>query len=325
MLLSSARLAAAALSIALAVVPAGVALAQSYPSHPIRVIVPTPPGGVADIVARTFAGKLTEQGKTAVVENKTGAGGALAADLVAKSPPDGYTVYVGLHNTQAILQHLTKLTYDPAKDFQAVTLVARSSNILITHPSVEPKTLKDLVAYAKANPGKLTYASQGNGSSGHIVGEQFKDVTGVDIVHVPYRGAGPAMQDLVAGHVSMSFEILTLAVPQIRQGKVRALAVAAPARIPAVPDVPTFAELGMPALEGGPWFGILVPAGTPRPIVDWLHAEAKKTFSAPEVQERFKTQNLVMPLNTPEEFTAFIAAESKRWGDVIRKANIKLE
>ena len=302
--------------------PAG---AQSYPSQPIRIIVPTPPGGVADIVARTFGNHLTQAGKTVVVENKTGAGGALAADFAAKSAPDGYTVYVGLHNTQAILPHLTKLTYDPAKDFQAITLVARSSNILITHPSVEQKSLKDIIAYAKANPGKYTYASQGNGSSGHIVGEQFKDVAGVNITHVPYRGAAPAMQDLVAGHVSMSFEILTLAVPQIKESKVRPIAVAAPARVPAVPDVPTFKELGMPELEGGPWFGILVPTGTPRPIVDWLHAEAKKAFSAPDVQERFKTQNLEVPLNTPEEFTTFIANESKRWGDVIRKANIKLD
>jgi tripartite-type tricarboxylate transporter receptor subunit TctC len=308
-------------ALTLATAPAS---SQAYPSQPIRIIVPTPPGGVADIVARTFAAKLTEQGKTVVVENKTGGGGAIAADFAAKSAPDGYTVYVGLHNTQAILQHLTKLTYDPAKDFQAVTLVARSSNILITHPSVEPKTLKDLIAYAKANPGKLTYASQGNGSSGHIVGEQFKDVAGVDITHVPYRGAAPAMQDLVAGQVSMSFEILTLAVPQIKANTVRPLAVASPTRDPAVPDVPTFAESGMPALEGGPWFGLLVPAGTPRPIVDWLHAEAKKAFSAPDVKERFAAQNLVVPLNTPEEFTAFIAAESKRWGAVISKANIRL-
>jgi tripartite-type tricarboxylate transporter receptor subunit TctC len=314
-----------AVTFGLSLAAATPSFSQTYPSQPIRIIVPTPPGGVADIVARTFGNHLTQTGKTVVVENKTGAGGALAADFAAKSPPDGYTVYVGLHNTQAILLHLTKLTYDPAKDFQAVTLVARSSNILITHPSVEPKTLKDVIAYAKANPGKLTYASQGNGSSGHIVGEQFKDVAGVNITHVPYRGAAPAMQDLVAGHVAMSFEILTLAVPQIKENKVRPIAVAAPARVAAVPDVPTFKELGMPELEGGPWFGILVPAGTPRPIVDWLHAEAKKAFSTPEVQARFKTQNLDMPLNTPEEFTTFIANESKRWGDVIRKANIKLD
>jgi tripartite-type tricarboxylate transporter receptor subunit TctC len=314
-------IAASAAALALATAPAA---SQTYPSQPIRIIVPTPPGGVADIVARTFAAKLQEGGKTAVVENKTGGGGAIAADFVAKSPADGYTVYIGLHNTQAILQHLTRLSYDPAKDFQAVTLVARSSNILITHPSVEPKNLKDLIAYAKANPGKLTYASQGNGSSGHIVGEQFKDVAGVDIVHVPYRGAAPAMQDLVAGQVAMSFEILTLAVPQIKANAVRPIAVAAPKRVAALPDVATFAELGMPALEGGPWFGILVPAGTPRPIVDWLHAEAKKAFSAADVQQRFAGQNLDVPLTTPEEFTAFIASESKRWGDVITKANIKL-
>lgn len=323
MRLLSAPLMAITLGLSLAV--ATPAFSQSYPSQPIRIIVPTPAGGVADIVARAFGNHLTQIGKTAVVENKTGAGGALAADLAAKSPPDGYTVYVGLHNTQAILPHLTRLTYDPARDFQAITLVAKSSNILITHPSVEPKSVKDLIVYAKANPGKLTYASQGNGSSGHIVGEQFKDVAGVNITHVPYRGAAPAMQDLVAGHVSMSFEILTLAVPQIKTGAVRPLAVAAQARVADVPDVPTFKEVGMPELEGGPWFGILVPARTPRPIVDWLHAEAMKAFSDPAVRARFKAQNLEMPLNTPEQFTAFIASESQRWGAVIRKANIKLD
>lgn len=316
------RFIGAALAVlALSAMPAA---SQSYPSQPIRIIVPTPPGGVADIVGRTFAQKLSDAGKTVVVENKTGAGGAIGADFVAKSAPDGYTVYVGLHNTQAILQHLTKLNYDPAKDFQAITLVARSSNILITHPSVPAKTVQELIAYGKANPGKLSYASQGNGSSGHIVGEQFKDITGVDIVHVPYRGAAPALQDLMAGQVSMMFDILTLAVPQIKANTVRALGVASATRVPAVPDVPTFAELGMPALEGGPWFGLFVPAGTPRPIVDWLYAEAKKTFSAPDVTERFAAQQLVIPLNTPEEFTAFVAADSKRWGDAIKKANIQM-
>ncbi len=207
------------------------ARAQQYPSQPIKIIVPTPPGGVADIVGRAFAQKLSESGKTAVAENKTGATGTIAADFVAKSPPDGYTVYVGFHATQSILPHLMKLPYDAAKDFIPVSLVAKSSNVLVVHPSVPAQSVKELIDYAKANPKKLTYASQGNGSSGHIVAEQLKQIAGIDVVHVPYRGAAPAVQDLIAGHVSMMFDIQTLAVPQVTAGKVRALAVAAPRRL----------------------------------------------------------------------------------------------
>jgi tripartite-type tricarboxylate transporter receptor subunit TctC len=301
------------------------ASAQSYPSQPIKIIVPTAPGGVADIVARAFAQKLGEGGKTAVVENRTGGGGTIAADFVAKSAPDGYTVLSGLHSTQAILPNLQKLPYDAAKDFSPVILVARSPNVLIVHPSVPAKSVKELIDYGKANPGKLSYASQGNGSSGHIVGEQFKQVTGTDIAHVPYRGAAPALQDLMAGHVTMLFDILTLAAPQIKSGTVRALAVAASQRVPSVPDVPTMAEVGFPQLEGGPWFGLLVPAGTPRTVVDWLNSEARKAFEAPDTRERLAAQNLTLPLGTPEDFAAHIAAETKRWGDVIRAGGIKIE
>jgi tripartite-type tricarboxylate transporter receptor subunit TctC len=301
------------------------ASAQQYPLQPIKIIVPTAPGGVADIVARAFAQKLSESGKTAIVENKTGAAGTIAADFVAKSAPDGYTVYVGFHGTQSILPHLQKLPYDAAKDFSPVILVARSPNILVVHPSVPAQSVKQLIDHARANPGKLTYASQGNGSSGHIVGEQFKQVSGADIVHVPYRGAAPAVQDLVAGHVTMMFDILTLAVPQVKAGKVRALAVAAPERAAALQEVPTMAEAGLPQLEGGPWFGLLVPAGTPRPIVDWLNSEGRRAFEAADVRERLSAQNLTLPLGSPEDFAAHIAAETKRWGDVIRTAGIKME
>ena len=304
---------------------ASPASAQQYPSQPIKIIIPTPPGGVADIVGRAFALKLSESGKTAVAENKTGATGTIAADFVAKSPADGYTVYVGFHATQAILPHLMKLPYDAAKDFAPVSLVAKSSNVLVVHPSVPAQSMKELVAYAKANPKKLTYASQGNGSSGHIVAEQFKQIAGIDIVHVPYRGAAPAVQDLIAGHVSIVFDIQTLAVPQVTAGKARALAVAAPRRIAELPDVPTTAGVGMPELEGGPWFGLLVPAGTPRPIVEWLNAEATKAFSAPDMRERLTAQGLTLPLGSPEDFSRHIAAETRRWGDVISAAGIKMQ
>lgn len=300
------------------------AAAQNYPSQPIKIVVPTAPGGVADIVGRTFANKLTEAGHTAVVENKTGAGGAIAADFVAKSAPDGYTIYVGFHATNAILPHLQKLNYDPEKDLLPVTIAAKTANVLVVHPSVPAKTLKELVAHAKANPGKLTFASQGNGSTGHIVGEQFKDVAGIDVAHVPYRGAAPAAQDLIAGHVTMLFDVLTTAVPQVTTDKVRALAIADPKRAALLPDVPTVAESGFPELESGPWFGFFVPAKTPKPVIDWLYAEAKKAFNAPDVKAQFEKQSLTAMLGTPEETRAFVAGEYKRWGEVIKKAKITL-
>ena len=202
---------------------------QDYPARPIKIIVATPAGGVADLVGRTLAQKLSESGKVAVVENRTGAGGVVGADAAAKSPPDGYTLFIAMHQTQSILPHLiAKLPYDPAKDFTAITNIAGSANILVVNPTVPAQSMRQLVDYAKANPGKLTYASQGNGSSGHIVGEQFKQIAGIDIVHVPYRGAAPAVQDLVAGHVSMMFDIVPLAQAQLAAGKVRALGVASP-------------------------------------------------------------------------------------------------
>jgi tripartite-type tricarboxylate transporter receptor subunit TctC len=301
------------------------AAAQDYPSQPIRIIVPTAPGGVADIVGRTFAQKLNEAGKTAVVENKTGAGGAIAADFVAKAPADGYTVYVGFHATNAILPHLQKLNFDPEKDFIPVTIAAKTANVLTVHPAVPAKTLKELVAYAKANPGKLSFASQGNGSTGHIVGEQFKDVAGIDISHVPYRGAAPAGQDLIAGHVTMLWDVLTTAVPQIETGKVRALAIADSKRAARLPDVPTVSEAGFPELESGPWFGIFVPANTPKPVIDWLYAAAQKAFTAPEVKAQFEKQSLTSVLASPADTRKFVSGEYKRWGEVIKKANITMK
>ena len=304
------------------VVPAG---AQQYPSQPIKVIVSLAPGGVADILARALAAKLGEAGKTVVVENRTGGSGVIGADAAAKSPPDGYTLYMGFHGTQSILPHLTKLPYDPAKDFLPVIFIATSPNILIVHPSIPVQTPKELVAYAKANPGKLSYGSPGVGSSGHLAGEQFKQIHGLDIVHVHYRGAAPALQDLVAGQVQVMFDIVPLTKQQLEAGKVRALAVTAAKREPAVPQVPTMAEAGMPGIEGGPWFGLFAPAGTPRAAIDWLNSETRRVFSAPDMRQRFEGQGLTLPLGTPEEFGAHVVAETKRWGEVIRAGNIKLE
>jgi tripartite-type tricarboxylate transporter receptor subunit TctC len=311
---------------AMLVSAAGSAHAQSYPSQPIKIIVSLAPGGVADILARLLAAKLGETGKTVVVENRTGAAGVIGADAVAKSPPDGYTLYMGFHGTQSILPHLqAKLPYDAAKDFAPIIFIATSPNILIVHPSVPVNSPKELVAYIKANPGKLSYGSAGVGSSGHLAAEQFKQIHGLDIVIVHYRGAAPALQDLVAGQVQVMFDIVPLTKEQLAVGKVRALAITAAKREPAVPNVPTMAETGMPGIEGGPWFGLFAPAATPRPVIDWINAETRKVFSAADIRNRLESQGLTLPLGTPEDFAAHVAAETKRWGEVIRRGNIKLE
>lgn len=299
--------------------------AQQYPSQPVKIIVPTPAGGVADIAGRALGNHLNQAGKTAVVENRTGGGGAIAASFVAKSPADGYTVYVGFHGTQAILPHLQTLNYDPVKDLIPVTVAVRSANILVVNPSVPAKSVKELVDHIKANPGKVSYASQGNGSSGHILGEQFKRLISAEIAHVPYRGGAPAVQDLVAGHVAMMFDILTLARPQVDAGKMRPLMITSPEPDAAFPGVPTAKQAGYPQLEGGPWFGFFVPAGTPPAIIAYLYAQTKEAFSTPAAKEQFGKQLLTVVLDTPERTAAFVLEEHKRWGEAIRGANIKMQ
>jgi len=303
-----------------------LAVAQQYPSQPIKIIVPLAPGGIADIVARAFAAKVGETGKQVVVENRTGGGGTIGADAAAKSAPDGYTLYLGFHATQSIMPHLNpRLPYDPAKDFAPIIFIATAPNILLVHPSVPAKTAQEFVAYARANPGKLSYASQGVGSSGHLVGEQFKQLNNLDVAHVPYRGAAPATQDLVAGHVQFAFDSIALTKEHITAGRVRALAITSAKREPAVPDVPTFTEIGMPGLQGGPWFALFAPAGTPRSAIDWVNAEVQKAFSAPDLKARMDNLGLATPLGSPEDLGRHVEAETKRWGEVIRKGNIKLE
>ncbi len=317
------RLAAAFVATAAAF--ASPAVAQNYPNQPIRIIVPTPPGGVADLLARAVAqGISANTGKTVIAEQRTGAGGVIAADFVAKAPPDGYTIYMGFHPTQSILVHLQKLPYDPAKDFEPIMLVGSSPNMLVVNPSLPVKTPKELVDYARKNPGKISFGSPGNGSSGHMVGEQFKIMHKLDLVHVPYKGAGPAVIDLVAGHIQMMFDIVPLAREQLLAGKVRALGVMSPQRLPVVPEVPTMAEQGMPELEGGPWFGLLAPAKTPRPIIDWLNAEAKKAMADPGLRAKLEALGVVVPLGSPEDFRKYIADDTQRWGDIIKRAGIKL-
>lgn len=314
-----------ALVIAAAGSIAGPASSQPYPSQPIKIIVPTPPGGVADIAGRALAQRLNDTGKTAVVENRTGAGGAIAAAFVAKSPADGHTIYVGFHATQAILPHLQALTYDAEKDFAPVTVAVQSANIMVVNPKIPANTAQEFVAYVKANSGKVSYGSQGNGSSGHILGEQFKELAGIDLAHVAYRGAAPAVQDLVAGHVAVVFDILTLARPQVEAGAVKALLITSPQPDPAFPGVPTAKQAGFPQLEGGPWFGFFVPTGTPASVIAFLYEETKQAFGTPAAKEQMSKQMLTPVLGTPDQTRAFVAAEYKRWGDIIKSANIKLQ
>jgi tripartite-type tricarboxylate transporter receptor subunit TctC len=315
------------IGLAMLLVASVAARANDYPSKPIKFIVPAAPAGIGDILPRIFAQKLAESGSsvTIVVENRPGAAGVIAMEGVAKAPPDGYTMVMGNHAGLAMLPHLAKsLPYDPFKSYAPVILLVTVPNILVVHPSIPANTLKEFIAYAKANPGKLSYASQGAGASGHIAGELLKLHAGLDIVHVPYKGAAPAAQDLAAGHVSMMFDVVSLALPQIKAGRVRALGVAAKERVAALPEVPTMAEQGMP-IEVGAWFGMLGPAGMPPEAIAWVNREANKVFSVKETRDRFVQQGAAMPLGTPEAFAKFIKAESERYGEVISKAGIKLE
>jgi tripartite-type tricarboxylate transporter receptor subunit TctC len=319
-----ARCVAALLALVAAATPG---FAQDYPAKPVRVIVPTAPGGMADILARHFGQKFGEKIKQPViVENKTGAGGVIAADYVAKSPADGYTLYVGFHATNAILPTLDpKLPYNPTRDFAPIIHIANLPNVLVVNSKVEVKSVKELVELARSKPGVLSYASQGIGSSGHIAGEQFRLLTKTDIVHVPYKGAAPALQDLIAGRVPMMFDIVPFALQHIRDGSVRGLAVAAPQRVPVLLDMPTMTEAGYPGVQGGAWFALFAPAGTPPAVIDLLNKAARDAFNAPDVRDKLEPRGVVLVLGSPAELGAWVAADTERWAKVIREAGIKLE
>jgi tripartite-type tricarboxylate transporter receptor subunit TctC len=304
------------------ILAAGPARTQLAPSQPIKIVVGVPAGGLGDLAARIIAQRLSENGHPAIVENRLGGNGIVATDAVAKSRGDGYSLIMGNHSTLAILPHLTKIGYDPMKDLAPITLILAAPNVAIVKPALPVTSMQELIAYGKTS--RLTNATQGIGASGHLIGEQFKQLTGIDLVHVHYRGAALALQDVVAGHVDMMFDVVALTREHALSGQVRALAVLSPQRSPVLPHVPTSAEVGFAALEGGAWFGLMAPAGTPPAVVDWLNAESRKAFEAPEVRERLTKQGLQLPLGTPQEFAALVAAESKRWADVIRKGDIKL-
>lgn len=300
-----------------------LARAQTYPMRPVRVIVPFAPGGPTDVFARLLAQKLSAGlGQQFYVENMAGGGGNIGMGAAARAVPDGYTI-VFVSTSFIVNPSLhPKIPYDPYKDFAPVTLAAISPNLLSVHPSVPANSVGELIAFLKANPGKYSFASAGLGTTPHLSGELFKLSQKLDLVHVPFNGSAPAIGSTLAGHTPIAFTVITPAVPQVREGKLRALAVTTPKRSPALPDVPTLAESGLPDQEADTMQGVLVPAGTPKPIIDLLHGAIVKVMSLPDIQERMAELGFEAVANTPDEFGARIKAEIPRWAKVIRDANI---
>ena len=304
-----------------------LANAQAWPSKPIKWVVPFAPGGTTDILARVVGEKLAiALGQPVIIENKPGAGGGLGAEFTAKAAPDGYTIMGGTISTHAINASLyAKLPYDPIRDFVAITLIARVPNMLVINPSVPAGNVKELIVLLKANPGKYSFASSGNGTSQHLSGELFKTMAGVDMQHIPYKGSPPALQDVMGGQVTMTFDNITTAWPLAKGGKLRALAVTTAARSPIAPDVPTLAESGLPGFEVGSWQGVFAPAGTPPEIVKRLNTEIVKILKLPDVSEKLVGLGAEPVGNTAEEFTALVKAEVVKWADVVKKSGAKVD
>jgi len=306
---------------------ASLARAEDYPSKPIRFVVPYPAGGPLDTVARLLGQKVSESLKQPViVDNRPGAGGNIGADFVAKSAPDGYTILMGAVATHAINPTLYgHIPYDPVADFIPITQVASTPNVLVVNPSVPAKDVREFVAYAKANPGKLNFGSGSTGSAGHLAGELFKTMAGVDMTHVPYKGAGPAMQDLVAGQIQLMFDNLASSLGQIRAGKVRPLAVTTAKRTSLAPELPTIAESGLPGFDINTWFGVFAPARTPQPVVDRLYTEFTRALAMPDVRQKMVDLGAEPVGNKPAEFAAYIRSEKDKYARVIKASGAKVD
>ena len=305
---------------------AGAALAQAYPSKPIRMILPFPPGGPTDIVGRLVAHKLSEQiGQSVVADSRPGASGNLGLELASKSPPDGYTIVLSSPVISLSPLLYSKLNYDPHKDLAPISLVGAVRNVLVVHPSVPAKTLKELIELARRHPGKLNYGSGGIGTTTHLAPELLKSLEKLNIVHVPYKGSGLALIGLVGGQVDMLVLAAPAAVQQIQAGRVRALAVLSPARLPDLAYVPTTKELGFDNFEISVWYGMLAPAATPREIISRLNAELNKAVTAPDMKDRLATAGVEPLTGTPEQFGNFIRSEAARFAKVIKEAGIKAE
>ena len=310
------------------VLPMLPAAAQTFPTKPVSLIIPFPPGGPTDAMARTLAAEIKDQlGQPVIVENRAGAGGNIGAEYVARSQPDGQTLLFGTSGPLAINSSLyRKINYDPVKSFAPVIQVGHLPNILVVNPSVPAKDVQELVAYAKAHPGKLSYASSGNGASSHLAGVMFNAIAGTDLQHVPYKGTGPALNDLLGGQVSMSFTDVLTALPYIKAGKLRALGVTTTARSQALPDVPTLAEQGIKGYDVSVFFGIVAPAGTPAATIDKLNKAFADALASPKVRQIFAAQGLEpAPDGSPAQLGRFIVSESAKWKDVVKKSGAQLD
>ena len=306
---------------------AGSAAWGAYPDKPIRLIVPFPAGGATDFMARSLAQKLSERlGKPIVVDNRGGAGGTIGAEVVASAPPDGYTLLFSTMGVLAINPSLyEKLRYDPLKDFAPVSLTHATANVLVVHPSVPAKNLQELIALAKAKPGTLTFGSSGNGTSSHLSGELFKSMAGIDITHVPYKGTGPALTDLLTGRISMMIDTVSVHVENVNAGKLRALGVTSAKRTPSLPNVPTIAEAGLPGFDVSIWLGVLAPARTPPEIVARLNSEISKVMAEPEMKAQMTKAGIEAISSTPQEFTATIKSDNAKWGKVVKASGAHVD
>ena len=302
------------------------ALAQPFPSKPVRVIVAFPPGGGVDIVARTMSPRLSEfLGQQVVIDNRAGAAGIVGTDLAAKSPADGYTIFIGTLGNLSVNPLLyTKLPFDVGRDFAPLTLVVSVTFMLYAHPSFPVKTVRDLIALAKARPGQINYASSGVGGAPHLGAELFNSIAGVKMINIAYKGSGPSFTDLLGGQVPITFDSMVQGLPYVKGGRLRAVATLGPKRSPVLPDVPTVGET-LPGYEVVNWFGMVVPAATPRDIVTRLHTEVVKVLRLPEIRERLIAQGAEPVANTAEEFGAFMKSETAKWLKVIKEANIRAD
>ncbi|KQV99598.1 tripartite tricarboxylate transporter substrate binding protein [Rhizobacter sp. Root1221] len=298
---------------------------DTWPAKPIKLVVPFAAGGTSDILARHIGAQLqTVLKQTVIVDNKGGAGGVIGADSVAKSPADGYTLLLGTIATHAINPALSpKIPYNAAKDFSPILLLGSISNVLLVTPTEPARNAKELIARAKAKPGSIAFASAGQGTSQHMSGEMLKLLAGVDVLHVPYKGSGPAIQDVIAGQVPMSFETVTVALPHIQAGKVRALGVTSSRRSPALPDVPTLQEAGVAGFDVASWQGLFAPAGTPPAIVNRLNSELQKIIANPETKAKMDALGLIYSPNSPKQFADFQLAEQAKWAKVVKDGNVK--
>jgi tripartite-type tricarboxylate transporter receptor subunit TctC len=311
----------------LALLVALPAWAQQWPSKPVRFVVPFPAGGTTDIIARLLGERLSQKfGQQFVIENKAGAAGNIGAEAVARADPDGHTILMGTIGIYSINQHLyPKLGFDAVKDFAPVSLVAKVANVLIVNPGLPAKTVQELVAYAKANPGKLNSGSPGSGSSGHLSTELFKMLSGADITHVPYRGSAPMLTDLLAGQIQMSIDNLPSALPHIREGRLRALGVTTAQRWPATPNIPTVAEQGVPGFEATAWFAVSAPAKTPDAIVQRLSSEIDRIVKVPEMAAKMREQGAEPVGGPPSVLAEHARLETEKWAKVVKTANVKLD